>query len=71
MPANEPDYVYEGVNRDGRIGEHFALKSDEDGDGLRDLVVYANRSTAGALHVGELQVIATAPLGEEEERSAQ
>ena len=31
-PASEPDYVYEGVNRDGRIGEHFALKSDEDGD---------------------------------------
>ena len=34
-------------------------------------MVYANRSTAGALHVGELQVIATAPLGEEEEREAQ
>jgi hypothetical protein len=70
-PSLAPDFTFEGITADSRIGEHFALKSDEDDDGLLELAVYANRSTEIALHVGRLEVHTSAVVEEPDMRSVQ
>ncbi len=66
VPTEEADHVFVGVVPDSRIGEAIAAKADEDGDGLLDLAVYANRSERFALQVGSLEVLRSASLPEGE-----